>query len=246
MQILGDLLDNARKFTEPGGAVQIVLQPDAASGWAEFHVIDSGAGIEPEMAGRLFEPLSQADRSLHRTKGGLGLGLALVKGLTELHGGQVQARSEGKGRGAEFRVRLPLAPEPAALAEMPDTIVAVPRSKRVLIIEDNRDAADTLRLLLVLLGHDVRVAYTGPDGVQAAAEWLPNIIVSDIGLPGLDGYGVARQLRSNPATAGVKLIAVTGYGGDDDRQRARESGFDYVITKPAQPAVLMELLSNGV
>ncbi len=256
-QVLSNLLDNAAKFTDRGGRVAVKLtaaegEPGARSGdraptWgshAELRVRDTGVGIEPELLARLFEPFSQADRSLHRTKGGLGLGLALVKGLTELHGGAVQASSEGAGRGTEFIVRLPLEREPAALSEPVPGRVAPPsrERRRILVVEDNRDAADTLRMLLEMSGHEVRVAYTGPDGVRMAEEWRPAVVVSDIGLPGLDGFGVARALRANPATARVRLIAVTGYGSDDDRRLARESGFDHLLTKPADPGVLQQLL----
>ncbi|MFO0930514.1 MAG: ATP-binding protein [Gemmataceae bacterium] len=242
-QVLHNLLDNARKFTDRGGRVDVCLEADAA-GRAAVHVGDSGAGIDLDMVGRLFQPLSQADRSLHRSRGGLGLGLALVKGLTELHGGSVEARSGGPGCGTEFVVRLPLEPEPAALEAEADVGPLTGPRRRILIIEDNRDAADSLHLLLTFLGHNVRVAYSGPDGVQEAVDWRPEVILSDIGLPGLDGYGVARALRQNPATATARLIAITGYGQKDDHRLARESGFDHVMTKPAEPAVLLELLAD--
>ena len=247
-QVLSNLLDNAAKFTDRGGRVTVMLsaagEPGASApgGQAELRVRDTGVGIEPEVLARLFEPFSQADRSLHRTRGGLGLGLALVRGLTELHGGRVRASSEGPGHGAEFVVRLPLTGEPAALAEPSREPQPSKERRRVLVVEDNRDAADTLRMLLELQGHEVRVAYTGPDGVRAAEEWRPAVVVSDIGLPGLDGFGVARALRANPATAQARLIAVTGYGSEDDRRQARESGFDHLLTKPADPAALQQLL----
>lgn len=245
-QVLYNLLDNAIKFTDPGGSISVELQAASEGRQVALQVRDSGIGIEREMVKQLFVPFNQADRSLNRAKGGLGLGLALIKGLTELHGGEVEARSEGLGLGTEFLVRLPLEPEPAALTCPPSGAAATTKPKRVLVIEDNRDAADTLQMLLQLLGHEVHVAYTGPDGVQAAIERHPDIIISDIGLPGLDGYGVAREVRHNPATAGAKLIAVTGYGDEEARRRAQESGFNYVVTKPAEPAVLMQLLANGV
>lgn len=243
-QVLHNLLDNARKFTDRGGRVEVHLEVDAAGRQAIIHVCDTGAGIDLDMVGRLFQPLSQADRSLHRTKGGLGLGLALVKGLIELHGGTVEARSGGPACGAEFIVRLPLEQEPAALAPTGDLGPLEGPRRRILIIEDNQDAADSLQMLLTFLGHTVRVAYSGPDGVKTALEWRPEVILSDIGLPGLDGYGVARALRGNPATARARLIAITGYGQKDDHRLARESGFDHVMTKPAEPALLLELLAQ--
>ena len=241
-QVLSNLLDNAAKFTDRGGRVEVKLTADESRRWAELRVRDTGVGIEPELLARLFEPFSQADRSLHRTKGGLGLGLALVKGLTELHGGKVRASSEGPGRGSEFLIRLPLEGEPAALSDQIREPRPSKEQRRILVVEDNRDAADTLRMLLELLGHEVRVAYTGPDGVRMAEEWRPAVVLSDIGLPGLDGFGVARALRGNPATAQARLIAVTGYGSEDDRRLARESGFDHLLTKPADPGVLQQLL----
>jgi CheY-like chemotaxis protein len=232
------------KFTPGGGTVSVRLTADAGRGQAVLVVRDTGTGIEPDMLPRLFEAFAQADRSLARSQGGLGLGLALVKGLAELHGGQVHAASEGPGRGAEFVVRLPMQPEPAAITGMPDGPSRAPKQLRILVVEDNRDAADSLKLVLELYGYDVAVAYTGPAGVERAREWRPDVIVCDLGLPGLDGYGVARALRRDPATAGARMIAVTGYGGDEDRQKSREAGFDGHLTKPADPTALHDLLSR--
>jgi PAS domain S-box-containing protein len=244
-QVLGNLLDNAAKFTDRGGRVEVKLNATEGGPGAELRVRDTGVGIDPELLPRLFEPFSQADRSLHRSKGGLGLGLALVRGLTELHGGTVRAASAGPGRGAEFVVRLPLEAEPPVLSKAGAEPRAGGAPRRVLVVEDNRDSADTLRMLLELQGHEVRVAYTGPEGVRLAREWRPTVVLSDIGLPGLDGFGVARALRADAATSGARLIAVTGYGTDEDRRLARESGFDHLLTKPADPAVLQDLLAAG-
>src|SRR5262249_6143992 len=161
----------------------------------------------PDLLRRLFQPFSQADQSLERSGGGLGLGLALVKGLTEPHGGTVAAHSEGRGRGAEFVVYLPLAGEPPAPGPRPAAPPPPPTARRrVLIIEDSHDAADSLRLFLQLVDHEVRVAYNGPEGVAVAREWRPDAVLSDIGLPGLDGFGVAVALRRDPATAGALLV----------------------------------------
>jgi PAS domain S-box-containing protein len=241
-QVLSNLLDNAGKFTAAGGEVAVRLTTGQEPGQAVLSVRDTGIGIESEVLARLFEPFSQADRGLHRTPGGLGLGLALVKGLTELHGGEVRAHSEGPGRGAEFVVTLPLEGEPAALSEVPSGVRPAGRRLRILVVEDNRDAADSLRVLLELLGHEVRVAYSGPDGVRTAQEWQPSVVLSDIGLPGLDGFEVAQRLRRDPATAGARLIAITGYGSEEDRRRAEEAGYNHVLKKPADPAMLLELL----
>ena len=187
-----------------------------------------------------------ADRSLHRTQGGLGLGLALVKGLTELHGGEVRVISEGSHQGTEFHVALPLEEEPPALSDNAADPAPAKERQRILVVEDSRDAADTLRMLLELLGHEVRVAYTGTEGVRMAAEWLPTVVLSDIGLPGMDGFALARALRYNPLTANIRLIAITGYGSEQDRKSAKESGFDHLLTKPADPGVLQQLLGGTV
>jgi CheY-like chemotaxis protein len=208
-------------------------------------VRDTGAGIEPDMQGRLFEPFAQADRTLDRSGGGLGLGLAIVKGLVGLHGGTIRAESAGSGRGATFIVSLPAQAEPPALAAGPVLPRRPANRLRVLVVEDNRDAADSLRMLLEVYGYQVEVAYTGPDGVRAAEAYRPQVILCDIGLPGMDGYGVAAAVRRNPATASARLIALTGYGQEDDRRRAREAGFDEHLTKPADPAVLEAVLAGG-
>jgi CheY-like chemotaxis protein/two-component sensor histidine kinase len=241
-QILENLLSNAMKFTDAGGRVEVTAEREGAQ--AVVRVSDTGVGIEAGQLPRLFQPLSQADQSLHRTKGGLGLGLALVRGMAELHGGTAEAHSDGAGRGAEFTVRLPAEQEPAALAETDTAPAPAPRRLRVLVIEDHRDAAESLRMLLELRGHDVRVAYSGPEGVKMAKEWRPDVALCDIGLPGLDGYGVAIELRSSPETAHTRLIAITGYGQAEARQRCLDVGFEAHLTKPAEPQALLDLLDG--
>jgi signal transduction histidine kinase len=242
-QVLGNLLDNARKFKGAGGQVTVRLAVDAEKGQAVLVVRDDGAGIEPALLPRLFNAFAQGDRSLDRSRGGLGLGLAVVKGLVELHGGTVEAASEGPGRGAEFTVRLPLKAEQPALIRTPARVsTRAGEALRVLIVEDNRDAADSLRMVLELYGHQVAVAYTGPDGVKSAKAWRPDVVLCDIGLPGLDGYGVANQLRSDATTAKARLIALTGYGRDEDCRRSLQAGFDDHRTKPVDPAALQPLL----
>jgi PAS domain S-box-containing protein len=241
-QILNNLLDNAVKFRDGGDRVAVTLAEDAAAGRAVLTVRDNGLGIDPEIFPRLFDAFAQADRSLDRSRGGLGLGLSLVKGLAELHGGSVEARSDGPGRGAEFTVRLPLAREAPALTEMPTAPPAVAEPLRILIVEDNRDAANSLCLLLELLGHRARVAYTGTEGVRAAHEWRPDVVLCDIGLPEMDGYDVASELRRSPETRAARLIAVTGYGQEEDRRRAQQAGFDHHLVKPVDPEALWPLL----
>jgi CheY-like chemotaxis protein len=191
---------------------------------------------------RLFEPFSQADRSLDRSRGGLGLGLALVKGLVELHGGSVRAQSDGPGSGSELTVRLPTAVPAEPRADRADGPIASGRSLRVLVIEDHQDSAESLRMLLRLYGHRVEVARTGLDGVEAARAFRPDVVLCDIGLPGgMDGYAVARALRSDSNQAAV-LIALSGYGQDDDRRQSRQAGFDRHLTKPVDPVVLKQLI----
>jgi signal transduction histidine kinase len=244
-QVLNNLLDNAAKFTDRGGAVAVTLTTEREPPLALLTVRDTGVGIDPAMLPRLFSVFAQADRSLERTRGGLGLGLSLVKGLVELHGGTVEAHSAGPGQGAAFTLRLPVAPEPAAFSELPTTAAADGRRLRVLVVEDSRDAAESLRTLLHLLGHEVTVASTGPEGVQAARACRPDVVLCDIGLPDLDGYGVARALRRDPVTAGARLIALTGYGQEEDRRNARGAGFDHHLTKPAATEDLLALLARG-
>jgi PAS domain S-box-containing protein len=242
-QVVSNLLDNAAKFTDRGGRVSLRLAAEGPE--AVLRVADTGIGLAPELAPHVFDVFTQADRSLERSRGGLGLGLAVVKGLAERHGGRVEAHSDGPGRGSTFTVRLPLEEEPAALAEGDAPGPAGGARRRVLVVEDNRDAAESLSMFLQLMGHEVRVAGTGPDGVAAAAAWRPDAVVSDIGLPGFDGYEVARRLRAGPARGDVLLIAVTGYGRDEDRRQSHEAGFDYHLTKPADPADIRRILDTS-
>ncbi len=245
-QVMDNLLTNAAKFTDRGGKVGVRLAANPEGRQAVLTVWDTGIGLDQDMAPRLFEPFVQADRSLDRSKGGLGLGLALVKGLVELHAGHVEAVSDGPGRGAEFTIVLPLEPEPAALSQAPGEPPPAGCRLRILLIEDNRDAAESLRVLLELYGHGVTVACTGTDGVKAGIECRPDVVVCDIGLPGLDGYGVAAALRRDPSTASIRIIAVTGYGSDEDRRRSQEAGFDQHLTKPVDPMTLLAVIAGAV
>jgi two-component system CheB/CheR fusion protein len=242
-QCVGNVLHNAVKFTDRGGRIDVTVR--AENGQAAVSVRDTGMGVDPETLKRLFEPFSQADSGLDRSRGGLGLGLALVKRLVELHGGTVAAHSEGLGHGTRVELRIPLQEgrdEPAAPAPMPGDRR---RARRCLLIEDNADAAETMGLLLELYGHEVRIAHDGREGLETARRFLPEVVLCDIGLPnGVDGYEVARRMRQDPALRAISLVALTGYGQEDDQRRAREAGFDVHLTKPADPEKLQRLLAE--
>ncbi len=237
-QVIGNLLHNAAKFTSAGDAVSLALR--RAGDCAELEVTDTGAGIAADLLPRVFEPFVQGEGSLARTQGGLGLGLALVKGIAELHGGTVRAESGGDRRGATLTVRLPLAPE-----GVPDRPVRSARrtggGRRVLVVDDNRDAADTLAQLVELLGHDVEVAYDGPSALAKVRERAPDVVLCDLGLPGMDGYDVARQIRAGSGGR-VRLVAVSGYAQPEDVARATAAGFDVHVPKPADPERIDEVL----
>lgn len=241
-QIVSNLLHNAIKFTDPGGQVRVQLSIEDKTQQARLTVQDTGVGIEPALMGRLFELYAQAERNLERNRGGLGLGLALVKGLIDLHGGGIDAKSGGPGQGSEFRVWLPLAGEDPAPTQAIPAASAPHEPLRILIIEDNRDAAESLRVLLELAGHQVVVAHTGPSGLEAARQFRADAVLCDLGLPGMDGLAVARALRANPETAKARLIALTGYGSQTDQRQAHEAGFDRHLTKPVEPAELQRAL----
>ncbi len=243
-QVVDNLLANAAKFTDAGGQIHVRVALPSSSQRVEVAVRDTGVGIEPDLLLRLFEPFSQGGQSLERSTGGLGLGLALVRGIVRLHGGEVTATSAGSGRGAEFTFWLPREPE-AAPQHTPMTPTASPRRRwRVLVIEDNHDTADTWRMLLETHGHEVAVAYSGPDGVELARRFRPEVVLSDLGLPQMDGYAVARALRDDPVTARAWLIAISGYGQSSDQRQARAAGFDRYLTKPVDPDDLLGLLAG--
>jgi PAS domain S-box-containing protein len=243
VQVIGNLLQNAAKFTSRGGETRITISADATKKRAMIQVADTGAGMTPALVARLFQPFSQADSTLDRSKGGLGLGLALAKGLVELHGGEITAHSAGLGQGAEFVVRLPLAIDDA-VALRPTTSASKSR-RRVLIIEDNVDAADSLREVLAFGEHEVEVAYNGPQGIAKAQEFRPEVVLCDIGLPSMDGYQVARAFRADDALKGVFLVALSGYALPEDLQRAQEAGFDRHLAKPPSIEKIEETLASG-
>jgi PAS domain S-box-containing protein len=243
-QIVGNLLLNAAKFTGPDGRVRVVVSVDSEAKQAVVRVADTGMGMAPEMLARLFQPFAQAEATLDRSRGGLGLGLALVKGLVELHGGTISAHSAGLGQGAEFVVRLPLATGEVEADRRVRARTPAQGRRRVLIIEDNIDAADSLREALEFNEHDVEVAYNGPSGIAKARTCKPEVVFCDIGLPGMDGFGVARAFRADDALKGAYLVALSGYALPEDVLRASEAGFDQHLAKPPSLERLEQILAH--
>lgn len=247
-QVIGNLLNNAIKFTGVDGRISLSLSVDhALPAEAVLRIADDGIGMPAELIGRLFQPFSQGVMNLDRGPGGLGLGLALVKSLIEMHGGQVSATSAGRGSGSCFEVRLPLAaPMPASRRNdkprLPDPVVTRPR--RILVIDDNKDAANMLSSVLALDGHEVRVVYSGMDGLIEARSFHPDLVLCDIGLPGLDGYQVAGRFRADPGLSGIHLVALTGYAMPEDKQRAKAAGFDRHEAKPLTRERLRDVLNT--
>jgi two-component system CheB/CheR fusion protein len=256
-QVIANLLNNAAKYTMPGGHIQVQAAQEGNE--AVVRVRDNGIGVPPDVLDRVFEPFVQSEGSLARSEGGLGIGLTLVRSLVEMHGGRVEAHSPGLGQGSEFVVRLPARapaekatglpgiPRMPALPDMPE----IPRDAsfsarglRVLVVEDNVDAAESLAALLRLWGHDVRVVHDGLDAIEEARRQHPEVVLLDIGLPGLDGYQVAKRMHEDAELDGALLVAMTGYGQPDDRRRSREAGIHHHFVKPVEPFVLRTLLAN--
>jgi CheY-like chemotaxis protein len=243
-QVLGNLLLNAAKFTDRDGLVSVAVACDEAAGQAVIRVADTGIGMKPEMMPRLFLPFMQADTSLGRSRGGLGLGLALVKGLIEMHGGEINAQSAGLGKGSAFVARLPLAEAP--LEETPTLPPDLPRTaRRVLIIEDNADLAESLCELLQFDGHEVAVAHRGSEGLAKAREFHPEVLLCDIGLPDMNGYEVARAFQADEELKEVFLVALTGYTRLDDLKQAADAGFKRHLAKPPDLAALERVLTEA-
>jgi PAS domain S-box-containing protein len=243
-QVLGNLLHNAAKFTDPAGQVLVRLTKDPDGKRAAVTVQDTGIGIQPELLNVVFQPFFQADRTLERSRGGLGLGLALVKALVELHGGTVRALSAGPSSGTEITFWLPLECPVVAKPPSPTPTQAPAKSLRVVVVEDNPDTGETLRALLELFGHEARVARSGWAGVETTRQWRPDVVLCDIGLPGMDGYAVARTLRQDAAIPKTSLIALSGYGSDADKNRCLEAGFRVHLTKPIDPTELERVLAT--
>ena len=236
------LVTNALKYTPPGGTIGVTVA--AEHEWAMLRVEDTGIGIAPELLPRIFDLFTQGDRGPDRSQGGLGIGLTLVKRLVELHGGIVEVASGGHGRGSLFTVRLPAASPSRATDQVPQAPV-VSQPRRVLVVEDQPDAREVLRLALQLAGHEVFEAADGPSGIEAVSRHQPDAAVIDIGLPGCDGYEVARQVRRVSDGRTIFLVALTGYGQPDDHQRAEEAGFDVHLVKPIDLDRLNALLRES-
>jgi PAS domain S-box-containing protein len=247
VQAVGNLLDNAIKYTEEGGRIRVEAR--AADDCVVISVRDSGVGIAPDLLPHVFDLFIQADRSPERRQGGLGIGLTLVRRLVELHGGHVEAASEGEGRGSEFTIRLPrLGSRVAPAAEVhPDGAAPAPRpgpALRILVVDDQADSTDSLAMLLRLRGHEVWTAADGPRALGEFARVCPDVVFLDLGLPGMSGYEVARQLRALPEGRDVRLVALTGYGTDADREKTRAVGFDVHLAKPVDPQAVEALLAR--
>jgi CheY-like chemotaxis protein/anti-sigma regulatory factor (Ser/Thr protein kinase) len=248
-EVFVNLIDNAIKYTDAGGRVEVWCEHAGEQNQAQVRVRDNGEGIDEKLLPQIFDLFTQADRSLDRAAGGLGIGLSLAQQLVALHGGSIEAHSppDGQSRGSEFVVRLPLILTPEQpTPQTPEAEQHKPAGVRVLLVDDNHDLVMVLGRTLRSLGYGVQNAYTGPDGLAAAVQWRPDIVIMDIGLPGLDGYEVARRLRNDPTLGKsgekMRLIALTGYGQLTDIALAHEAGFDAHLTKPYELDDLEKLL----
>jgi len=242
-QVLVNLVINAAKYTDRGGHIWVNVEQE--KGQCVLRVRDTGVGIAPEVLPHIFEIFTQADRSSGGSEGGLGLGLALVQRIVELHAGRVEAHSK-LGQGSEFAVHLPIiiSPTPQSFPVPTETASAATQSLRVLLVDDHADTADSLAVLVTEIGHDIRTSNNGQNTLQVALDYRPEAILLDIGLPGLDGYQVARQLRRHKDLKGIMLVALTGYGSESDRQRSLEAGFDHHLVKPLDFGKLQEILAT--
>jgi CheY-like chemotaxis protein/two-component sensor histidine kinase len=244
-QVIANLLNNAAKYTEEGGQIWLTARREGDEGVVS--VRDTGLGIPADMLPRVFDMFAQVNRTLKRAQGGLGIGLTLSRNLVELHGGTLSASSPGPGQGSEFTMRLPLAragrQAPEAVRPDEGQPSAGP-ARRILIVDDNRDAAEALGLLLQFLGNEVRVVHDGPSALEAAGAYRPAVVFLDIGMPGMDGYAVARELRARAEHDELVLIALTGWGQEEDRLRSRAAGFDHHLIKPVDLDALQALLAS--
>jgi PAS domain S-box-containing protein len=242
-QVFVNLLNNAAKYSEPGSHIWLTVERQGSD--VVVSVKDAGIGIDSEQLPRIFDMFTQIDGSLEKSRGGLGIGLTLVKRLVEMHGGRIEAKSDGPGRGSEFLVRLPVveasAPEGTNDPAMPAPIES---ALRILIVDDNQDGANSLTMMLKIMGNDTRTAYDGLQGVEMAEQFRPDVVLLDIGLPRLNGYEACRRIRNQAWGISTILIAMTGWGQDEDRRRSHQAGFDHHLVKPVDPKSLMELLAE--
>ncbi len=241
-QLLANLLNNAAKYSSDGGHITVRAGTDARTGLAEVRVSDTGIGMTPDALANVFELFAQAAGPEHAVQGGLGVGLSLARSIAELHGGTLVATSEGPGKGSEFLLRLPVSEKPARTRDAGENAARKSAGSRILVVDDNVDAADSLGIMLSYSGHEVRVVYSGRDALAAAEALGPDAIILDLGMPGMDGYAVAHALRSNPKFHATRLIALSGYGQLEDRRRTAEAGFDEHLVKP----VILEALNAAL
>ena len=245
-QVLSNLLHNAAKYTPDSGRITLSMAREGAQ--VVVRVSDNGLGIPPDMLPRVFEMFAQVDKHLDRAQGGLGIGLSLVRQLVQMHGGTVEVHSAGLGEGSEFAIRLPLleedqpVPQAGAISGGQKDQAAPVRGRRVLVVDDNRDSAESLAQLVQLLGHEVRTAFDGPSALEVAVAFVPEFVLLDIGMPGMDGYEVALHLRQIPLLRNAVLVAQTGWGQEEDRRRSQEVGFDHHLVKPVEMTALQALL----
>lgn len=243
-QVISNLLNNAAKYTLPGGSIWLTAAREGDQ--AAFRVRDTGTGIPQNMLPRIFDLFTQVDQALERSQGGLGIGLTLVQRLVEMHGGSVHAASDGPGHGSEFTVRLPAAAsEPEPREEAPASEEIVQSRRKILVVDDNADSAESLAKLLRLQGHNVRVAFEGPAALQQVQTDKPDVVILDLGLPGITGFDVARILRDRPSGDNLIIVAVSGYGREEDRRRCRECGFDHHFTKPVDFNALLGVVGSA-
>ncbi len=231
-QLLTNLLNNAAKYSPDGGHITIRAGADARAGVVEVHVRDTGIGMTPDALANVFELFAQAAGPEHAVQGGLGVGLSLARSIAQLHGGTLVASSDGPGKGSEFLLRLPLAETPVTTRDVRDDAASRLAGNRIVVVDDNVDAADSLGIMLSYSGHEVRVVYGGRDALATAKEFLPDTMILDLGMPEMDGYAVARAVRADPKLRETRLIALSGYGQLEDRRRTAEAGFDEHLVKP--------------
>jgi CheY-like chemotaxis protein len=242
-QVISNLLNNAAKYTDKGGEICLTSYRDEA--YAAVSVRDNGIGITKAMLPKIFDLFAQGEHAYDRALGGLGIGLTLVRSLVEMHGGSVEAKSEGPGKGSEFLIRLPVSGAQNSPADRsrqvlaPDTLVGL----RILVVDDNKDAGDSLSVLLELLGAEVCTVRDGPTALGGLETYRPDVALLDIGMPGMDGYEVARRVREQPANSKITLIALTGWGQEEDRRRSKEAGIDHHLVKPVNMQVLQRILT---